>query len=364
MNYNDVRFVFWAKDMARSQRIAQLLGRKSKTTLLCMDPDGLLQRGCADDSFCCFVLHLEPETALITNLVEKLVRARPLAAIILFSFEKVDDSVYRRFIRHGVNDILEFDEGVDENTVPATLLSALNNRWRIYRQLEAERKRTYQATVVTAHHEINQPLTVILNSLGLISMELEKNHTGNTMSKRYVEFIERSARRIQDILQQFKKIDRPKLINYTANVPMIQIRDDNSDISRTIPLNSNERFVLLYDKVSEFRQLETTTLVDAGFKPLIAESANDAIRLARQYANRLHAAVIGLENDISEVEELVFELNVHTLRLPVFISMDEMNRPQNGSLGSEGVHGFLRRPFIAEQFTTLLDRSSSVISFR
>ena len=328
-----------------------------------MELDGLLQKGFGTENFSCYILNTNNGNSGIPEIIPKISRLNPLSCIIVVSFQEVSGDLYKKYIRLGANDVFELKENGNEKELMQMLLTVMNARWRIYRQIEIERKKTYQATIVTAHHEINQPLTVILNSLGLLNMELQKGVSGRASAERYIDFIMRSARRIQDILIQFKKIDHPRLIDYTANVPMIQIRDENSDAPKEEQTSAPEKMVLLYDPVLSYRQLEASVLTQSGFSPLLAESRDDAIRLARMYANRLHAAIVGVEEQTTDIQDLIFELKVHTLKLPVFLCTDEAGQEKSQALLKDGAHGILKRPFSSNQFNELLEVSYHAISF-
>jgi len=108
-------------------------------------------------------------------------------------------------------------------------LKTLNQKWKTYRFFEKERKKIFDATVVTAYHEINQPLTVILNSIGLFKMEIKNNEISAEKIQKFLNFLMKSTDRIQEILEQFKQIENPELKEYSKGVPMVILNAPKKD---------------------------------------------------------------------------------------------------------------------------------------
>ena len=92
--------------------------------------------------------------------------------------------------------------------------------------LELEKIKTFAATVVTANHEIKQPLTLINLSTAAIRRELTKEeHSTNTILKR-VEFIENAAKDIINVLEKLSSIRKPVITPYVNNLNMIDLNID------------------------------------------------------------------------------------------------------------------------------------------
>ena len=93
--------------------------------------------------------------------------------------------------------------------------------------IEIEKIRTYAATVVTANHEIKQPLTLINLSTAAIRRELAKEeHSDETILKR-VEFIENAARDIITVLEKLGSIRKPIITPYVNNLNIIDLNSEN-----------------------------------------------------------------------------------------------------------------------------------------
>ena len=96
--------------------------------------------------------------------------------------------------------------------------------------IEVEKVRTYAATIVTANHEIKQPLTLINLSTAAIRRELTKdNHSKNTILKR-VEFIENAAKDIINVLERLSSIRKPVITPYVNNLNMIDLNADEESL--------------------------------------------------------------------------------------------------------------------------------------
>jgi DNA-binding response OmpR family regulator len=92
--------------------------------------------------------------------------------------------------------------------------------------VEIVKIKTYAATVVTANHEIKQPLTLINLSTAAIRRELSKESISNEIILKRVEFIENAARDILGILDKFGAIKKPIITPYVNNLNMIDLKQD------------------------------------------------------------------------------------------------------------------------------------------
>lgn len=94
--------------------------------------------------------------------------------------------------------------------------------------VEVEKIKTYAATVVTANHEIKQPLTQINLSTAAIRRELSKmEFSPETILKR-IEFIENAAREILTVLEKLGSIRKPVITPYVNNLNIIDLKSDQN----------------------------------------------------------------------------------------------------------------------------------------
>ncbi len=97
--------------------------------------------------------------------------------------------------------------------------------------IELEKIKTYAATVVTANHEIKQPLTLVNLSTAAIRRELAKeDFSKDTIIKR-VEFIENAARDIISVLEKLGSIKKPVITPYVNDINIIDLNTEGSNSS-------------------------------------------------------------------------------------------------------------------------------------
>ncbi|GJQ62818.1 MAG: hypothetical protein SCALA702_18710 [Melioribacteraceae bacterium] len=97
--------------------------------------------------------------------------------------------------------------------------------------LEMEKANTFAATVVTANHEIKQPLTLINLSTAALRRQIgSTNYEKESLLKR-VEIIENATRDIMDILEKLSMIKNPTITDYINNLKMIVLDNDISNSS-------------------------------------------------------------------------------------------------------------------------------------
>ncbi len=116
----------------------------------------------------------------------------------------------------------------NRNELIARINSALRFSEMNQLLVEVEKVKTYAATVVTANHEIKQPLTQINLSTAAIRRELSRNNFSHDIILKRIEFIENAAREILTVLEKLSSIRKPVIAPYVNN-------------QNIIDLNSNEK---------------------------------------------------------------------------------------------------------------------------
>jgi signal transduction histidine kinase len=230
MYYQDIPFLVVAKDIATSEQIASILKRKSNTYTECYDPDQIFKIQDTIHYFACNIFHYTGEDDLLHDIVLTSLKKHPVSPVFLFSFDNIPGEIYRKYIQMGVADILIHSATNPEAAFEA-MIRTMNHRWKIFRYLERERTKIYHATVVTAYHEINQPLTVIMNSIDMFRIELKQNILDGERVRKNLTYILKSVRRIQELLEKMKKVEQPKLKAYTEKVPMIALHSELDAVS-------------------------------------------------------------------------------------------------------------------------------------
>ena len=92
--------------------------------------------------------------------------------------------------------------------------------------VEAEKRNTFFATMVTANHKIKQPLTLLSLSSAAIKRELNKDEISKETLLGKTKYIEVAIKEINDVLNQLNAIKEPILSDYTKNIKMIKIDEE------------------------------------------------------------------------------------------------------------------------------------------
>jgi DNA-binding response OmpR family regulator len=93
--------------------------------------------------------------------------------------------------------------------------------------LEAEKKNTFVATVVTANHKIKQPLTLLSLSSAAIKRELGKDEISREALLDRLKYIETAIKEITEVLDKLNSIKDPVIADYTNSVKMINVEKKN-----------------------------------------------------------------------------------------------------------------------------------------
>lgn len=100
--------------------------------------------------------------------------------------------------------------------------------------LEAEKRDTFMATVVTANHKIKQPLTLLCLSSTAIKRELEKDEISKEMILKRMKYIDIAIKEITEVLNQLNEIKMPVLSKYTSHIKMIKLDENQEDENKNI----------------------------------------------------------------------------------------------------------------------------------
>jgi len=110
----------------------------------------------------------------------------------------------------------------------ARVRSALKLSEANKRLVEAEKRNTFFATVVTANHKIKQPLTLLSLSSAAIKRELKKDEISKETLLGKTKYIDVAIKEITDVLDQLNAIKEPVLSDYTKNIKMIKIDEEGN----------------------------------------------------------------------------------------------------------------------------------------
>lgn len=113
------------------------------------------------------------------------------------------------------------------------LLSRINSALKFRESskllLEIEKINTYAATVITANHEIKQPLTLINLSTAALRREINKEEISREAVLKRINFIDGATKEIIEVLEKLKSIRKPVFTPYVNDLRMIDINSGGKD---------------------------------------------------------------------------------------------------------------------------------------
>jgi len=97
--------------------------------------------------------------------------------------------------------------------------------------IEAEKRNTFSATVVTTNHKIKQPLTLMSLSSTAIKREINKDEISREAILKKLNYIDIAIKEITDILNQLNAIKRPVFSEYMKNIRMVDVQTEKEETS-------------------------------------------------------------------------------------------------------------------------------------
>jgi len=135
---------------------------------------------------------------------------------------RTDPEAIQEGLQSGAHDFIK--KPYDKIDLLARINGALKLREMQLLNLELEKLKTFEATVMTANHKIKQPLTLINLSISSIRRELTKDIIDKEAIYDKTEKIEIAVKNIIEILEEFNAVRK---INYTKVADNIRLIDMN-----------------------------------------------------------------------------------------------------------------------------------------
>ena len=357
MNYQDIPFFIWSATQNDSMRIARILGRQLNTHIESGNKEKVSNFIKDANYFICFVFYLQNKLEDIQELIKECKEKCPLCPVLLFSDQSVSYAIYKAAVREGTDDILAFDKASDQIELRKVVLALLNMKWKAHRHLEKATKRVYDATVVTAHHEINQPLTVIMNAMTMIKIEIKKLGSDAKHLEKYIGMVIKSLSRIQDILARFKSVGDLKLKEYTQGVPMVQLQKQ-SDIKGKVLKDEDRKVILVVESNDKIQENIIKSIRMAGYHNIFVSNGYEAIRIIRTMMHKISAILININISRVEIDELKFELKVHNKSIPMIFHSTNKKGDRIAEVTESGLYKFILLPFTKNELTAVISQAT------
>ena len=264
-----------------------------------------------------------------------------IASILLTGHASIETAI--QAVRLGASDYLLKPINLEELQIR---VRRAFERSELERRLyEAERKLTYNATIATANHEINQPLTVIISAIDMVRMELQKLGSSNQRLSNYLQLMHKSSHRIANILRKLREISTPKIQEVPLGMKMIEMKEDE----RQLPVASENRYILVIEDEENLRQIIQSVLDEESYKVILAETAREGIDLYRADKHLIELVVLDFNLPDADGLRVLRELqnvdeNVKVILTSGFAVDDRIQQ----ALGHGALH-FIRKPFDREQ---------------
>ncbi len=328
-----------------------------------LEQDGYRVTTASDGSEALELLRRETYDVVISDLIMEHVGGLELlkqikeggievAVILLTGHASIETAI--EAVRLGASDYLMKPVNTEELKVR---LRKTIERVELERRLkEAERQLTYQATIATANHEINQPLTVIISAIEMIRMELRRLGVDNKKIDTYLDLMTKSSQRIAAILRKLREITSPRIQELHLGMRMLEL-----DASDEMPegKHRNEQFILVIEDEENLRKIIRSVLESEQYNVISAETAREGIDLFRVDRNIIDLVILDVNlpdaDGLMVLEEI---LKIDPRQKVVLTSGFDVEQAVQRGL-QMGARGFLRKPFNAQE---LLETVRNIIT--
>lgn len=264
-----------------------------------------------------------------------------IATILLTGHASIETAV--QAVRLGANDYLLKPINLEELQIR---IKRAFERVELERRLyEAERKLTYNATIATTNHEINQPLTVIISAIDMIKMELQKLNVQNPRLANYLQLMHKSSMRIANILKKLREITHPKIQDVPLGMKMIEIQEDQ----HSAPRGENSRYILVIEDEENLRQIIQTVLDEESYKVILAETAHEGIDLYEADKHLIELVILDFNLPDADGLRVLKRLQAIDPEVKVLLTSGfDVDKSIQEALNC-GAMEFIRKPFNRQQ---------------
>ena len=285
------------------------------------------------------------------ELLQKGKMLNPRIEFIIITGHASIDSVVDA-VRHGAADYVF--KPVNRDELIFRVKSVLDKIHLKNKLLDTEKKLMYQATITTANHEINQPLTVIISGIDILKMELKRIGNLTPHIENYLELIYKSSQRIASILRKFRQIRTPIVKEIPRGMKLIELDEGLEDI-----LVSKTKMLVIEDEVN-VKNIVVKILSKYNLKADAVENGTDAIERAKNKNYDLILMDLNLPDITSyNLLEKLKELRP-TSKIILMTGYSDDKEIQK--LIDMGAHDFIFKPFDAKSLYSkiwnLIKRSS------
>lgn len=247
-------------------------------------------------------------------------------------------------------------------------LKEMNRKLRNSQQelVENEKKNVYDATVLTAAHNINQPLTVLLLKAEMIEEKLKYSGEDDDLIG-HIEAIKKSALKIYDIMDQFKRISRPVFKDYLEGVKMIDLskaravkdwasKEKTPRKEETAHKKVKQKTILIVEDEIGIRDLVSEILTHQGFNTLVASNGEEGLKVFKENQDSVSLLITDIRMPKLTGIELYHKIMDISPKLPVICLTGYDIDHEAEKLHNEGKIKLLTKPFALKELVSLVKK--------
>ena len=270
-----------------------------------------------------------------------------IATILLTGHASLETAI--EAVRLGASDYLAKPVNLDELRIRVKrALERVELEKRLY---EAERKLTYHATIATANHEINQPLTVIISAIDMVKMELERLGITDERLFNYLDLMHKSSMRIANILRKLREITSPKIQEVPLGMKMIEMQEESSTAGKKHP-----RYILVIEDEENLRQIVQDVLESEGYKVVMAQTAEEGVNLYHSNKELIEVVVLDFYLPDADGLEVLGRLMKENKKVKVLLTSGfDVDDSVRQAL-QMGAMDFIRKPFNRQQILSAIQK--------
>jgi DNA-binding NtrC family response regulator len=247
-------------------------------------------------------------------------------------------------------------------------LKEMNQKLKASQQelIDNEKKDVYDATVLTAAHNINQPLTVLLLKAEMVEEKLKYTGADDELIP-HIEAIKRSALKIYDIMDQFKSISRPVYKDYLDGVKMIDLskarkvkewasKEKTAPVEEIVPEKTNQKSILIVEDEVGIKDLVSEILTNQGYTTFVATNGEEGLNTFNQNKDKIGLLITDIRMPRLTGIELYREIMKIAPKLPVICLTGYDIDREAERLHEEGKIQLLTKPFALKELVGLVKK--------
>ena len=289
----------------------------------------------------------------VLNIMRKHPKYQTIPVVVVTALTNVKDNA--KAIELGADGFIT--KPISGIILEVTVENLLKQSYMQRKLLEAEKTEMFLATVVTANHEINQPLTSLLCSMNLISNLYKDDRITNPEKfDSYMKKIVNAAKEISNILIKLRSIKDPLVKSYVDDVKMIDI--ENAPVPKPTDIFPKSTFIkdselqgkniYIVDEEDLITGLLTDFLSDKGFTVTAFNNYENALSSFKVMPDPIDIVIIDINEPDKEGLKLFYDMSAINSETKYILSSAFDIKDDVISAVNHGASAFIPKPYDAE----------------